>query len=294
MGVNIIDSSFETNTTLGSGQPFDAVADIDFMQYGIRDGIAGVSESMIGEFYDPAETYILKGCQKTSDGTTTTIAPGYILGISKALGGMVARTYLYTCAGMSFLDPSGGDVVVGKVQGFPSATDPITFTDGGVHTIHQEYRVVFGAGASGSQDVDYSDLILAGAWVDAGTPDIVTAGVGVGAGVVGYNRFRLNNRTVTWQLNIVGFDISGSPTGIVIRVPAALKTIGANFTNTNGISLIAGVYNSNGSVIYYAADNTISALYDPFIELSLPATAAFTDGTGDQSISVSIELEMLS
>jgi hypothetical protein len=157
MGMNLIDNQHASTT---SGQPWTPVQDIDFLQYGIRDVSAAIIESLIGSAYDPATSYIIKGCVKSSSAGTTSITAGYIFGIAKALGSMVARTYLYTVAAQSFPDPAGLDVVVANVTAFNPVYDPVTFSDGATHSIHNEWRVVFSTGASGSGDVDFDDLVV--------------------------------------------------------------------------------------------------------------------------------------
>lgn len=153
---DIINSIFQTSTV---GQPFDFQADMDFVMYGRRDETALIIESLLGANYDNTKTYILKGCDVSSDGTTTTVTPGYIFGINKVWGNLVARTYAYFHPGSSFPDPTGSDVVVCTTTVTYPAGDPITFTDSSTHNVHMIINVTFSAGASGSGDVDYSDLL---------------------------------------------------------------------------------------------------------------------------------------
>lgn len=159
---NIIDSSFESAT---NGQRLSFAADIDFMQYGIRDGDAAIIRGLLGSAYDPSTSYILAGCVKSSSAGTTSITEGLIFGVSKAIGGMAARTYIYSVVAQSFPDPAGADVVVGAVTPYSQAyADPTPFIDIVTSTVttqdvHNEYRIVWSTGASGSGDVDFDDLV---------------------------------------------------------------------------------------------------------------------------------------
>lgn len=154
MGMNLIDNQFNS-----FGQPWITSQDVDFMQYGIRDMGDNIIQTILGNNFNPLKTYILKGCEVSSDGTDTTITSGVIIGISKALGSMVARTYIYSCAGMTFPDPTGGDVIVAEVKAFNPVYDPVMFADTIPRSIHNEWRVVFSAGAPASKDIDHADMV---------------------------------------------------------------------------------------------------------------------------------------
>lgn len=151
-----IDNQFNTNTV---GYGWSGNKSVDFVQANIADGVSGIVESLLGAAYDPTKSYIMKGCVLTSTGGMTSISAGTIYGISKALGSMTARTYLYAVAAQTFTDPTGGNVVVGTVSKISAGYDPVNFSDGSTHSIHNEWRVVFGTGASGSADVNYGDLL---------------------------------------------------------------------------------------------------------------------------------------
>lgn len=158
---NIIDSTFETST---NGQTFRFGADVDFLQYGIRDGDASILESLITG-YDSSKNYSLKGLVASSSAGTTTITEGYVYGVNKALGGMIARRYIYAAVGQSFPDPSGSDVIVGTITPYSQAyADPTEFYDITTLTtttqnVHNEYRIVWSTGPSGSGDFDYDDIV---------------------------------------------------------------------------------------------------------------------------------------
>ena len=160
---NIIDSSSESAT---NGQQFNFKGDIDFLQYGIRDGDASILESLIAS-YDSSKNYALVGLNSSSSGGNTTIAAGYVYGVNKALGGLIARRFIYSAIQQTFPDPTGGDVIIGTVTPYSQAyADPTNFYDittltTTTNNVHNEYRIVWSTGPSGSGDFDYTDMVSA-------------------------------------------------------------------------------------------------------------------------------------
>lgn len=154
---NLVDN---TATSSVVGYPMRPKATIDFMQYFVRDTAAQAAMHLIGSRgFNPAKSYILSGCEVTSDGTNTTVSAGYVFGITKAYGSLVARSYIYFCEGQTFPDPTTG-VIIGKVIGYPqSYADPTPFTDMVNRDIHINYLLEFSEGVAASGDIDYTDLI---------------------------------------------------------------------------------------------------------------------------------------
>lgn len=153
----LIDNSFNTNT---AGQPIRPQADFDWLQLNTTEKASAIIESMIGN-YDGTKTYVLQGCVASSSGGTTTVTPGYVYGKPIALGSMISRAHVYFVPSASFADPVGPAVVVGNIIAVPSATwDPTPFTDGSNNNIHNEYKLQFSAGASGSGFVNYGALVF--------------------------------------------------------------------------------------------------------------------------------------
>lgn len=141
------------------GQPWIAHQDIDFIQDGVRDISAFLIESLIGNSFNPALSYIIKGCVLSSAAGNTTISAGYIFGVAKALGSATAKTYLYKVDSVTFADPAGPNVVIGTVTPSYAIFDPVVFANGSSQNIHAEYKIVFSAGISGSADIDFSSLL---------------------------------------------------------------------------------------------------------------------------------------
>ena len=95
---------------------------------------------------------VLQGCTNTIVGSTHTIAAGII----------TTGTGFASCATTS-VTLSPGQVVIGTVNiTYPlvGTADPVTFSDGTTHNVHAESTIVWSAGASGSGDFDYDDLVF--------------------------------------------------------------------------------------------------------------------------------------
>lgn len=214
---DIINSIFQTSTV---GQPFDFQADMDFVMYGRRDETALIIESLLGANYDNTKTYILKGCDVSSDGTTTTVTPGYIFGINKVWGNLVARTYAYFHPGSSFPDPTGGNVVVCTATVTYPAGDPITFTDSSTHNVHMIINVTFSAGASGSGDVDYSALLF----YNVGWTNVASFGT-QWAAAPNAARYRRDNFNVV-RLESAAITTGTTPTSLIMTLPVGFRPSG--------------------------------------------------------------------
>lgn len=261
---DIINSSFQSTTV---GQPFSFKKDMDFVMYGRRDETALIIESLLGANYDPAKTYILKGCEMSSDGTTTTITPGYIFGINKAYGNLIARTYAYFHPGSSFLDPVGPAVVVCNTTITYPVGDPITFTDSSTHNVHMVINVAFSAGASGSGDVDFSDLLkLVANW---------TALPALGAGWIvpgGGGEFPLYKRNaINNDVQLAGIVVSNSttpaqtfatlPTGY--RPPVTIyRTASCYRSGPDTFDQVTLKIESSGDISFYTAGDVPAATSD--------------------------------
>ena len=159
---SLINSNFQTAT---NGQQFSFKGDVDFLQYFIRDGDTSILQSLITA-YDDTKDYALRGLDKTVVGGNTTISEGHVFGISKAFGSMEARTYIYYAIAQTFPNPTGSDVIIGTVTPYSQAyADPTNFYDISTLTtttqnVHNEYRIVWSTGASGSGDLDFDDLVV--------------------------------------------------------------------------------------------------------------------------------------
>lgn len=262
---NFIYSQHESTTV---GQPFNAEVDVNHMQYALRDNTAIIAESIIGVGYDDTKTYILKGCKISSSGGTTTIAPGYVFGIKKAYGGMVTRTYAYFHPGSSFADPGGGDVVVCKTTETFIATDPTLFTDTTTHYIHAVINVAFSAGASGSGDVDYSDLVPCLNEYQPGGNITATPDAGsITSVATTYNYFRLNGDQLNWDLKFTA-TLAGGVSVVSIDLPNISTGYGwtGHFANH---PVTTQVFNQGDLMLGTGNINRL--------DLTLPALATFPD-----------------
>ena len=248
---NIIDSSFQSTT---NGQKFSFKADIDFLQYGIRDGDASILESLITG-YDSSKNYSLKGLVASSSAGTTTITEGYVYGVNKALGGMIARRYIYSAVGQSFPDPVGTDVIIGTVTPYSQAyADPTEFYDITTLTtttqnVHNEYRIVWSTGPSGSGDFDFDDMVgCVGLW------NSVPAASGWSGTALRYQR-----NLFTGMVHLYGTLVTTSitPSATIGTLPAGFRPTYAQSGTATIIS--SGVY----STIPLGVDNVTGNILIP-------------------------------
>lgn len=145
---------------------------LDFLQLANHEGISATIESLIGTIYNTSTVYILSGCSLSVVGANTIISPGYIY----------YNGELYLCDGQSFLNPSGGDVVVCNlvITQYIINADPVVFTDTLPRNVHNIRKAVFAAGATGTGSLsttsasDFDNITAFGVWR--------TVGINVGTG----------------------------------------------------------------------------------------------------------------
>lgn len=113
-----------------------------------------VSQAIAGSAFDPSAIntgYVIYGCTNTGTGGNYIIAEGLVL-YNGILYRVPASTFTTT----------GPDVpILTLTTTYTTATnaDPVSFTDGSTHNIHQDKTLVVGAGTSGSSLLDYSALV---------------------------------------------------------------------------------------------------------------------------------------
>lgn len=96
---------------------------------------------------------VLYGCTNTIVGSTHTISAGAIVE-----GGVISITNTSTSVTLT-----GSQVVVGTITTiYPEVgtSDPVTFSDSTTHNVHAKTTIVWSAGASGSGDFNYTDLVF--------------------------------------------------------------------------------------------------------------------------------------
>ena len=133
---------------IGSAMPYQGSM-IDWLQFGvIQDNDAVIAAICNGQ---TVAGYILSGAVKTGT-TSVSITAGNV-----NYGGFNYATPAAT------LTLSGSQVVVGTItKSYPlvGTFDPVTFSDGTTHNVHEAATIVWSAGASGSADVNYDDFVI--------------------------------------------------------------------------------------------------------------------------------------
>lgn len=127
-----------------------------------------------------------------------------------------------------------------------------------------------------------------GAWVNAGTPSIITSNAPAGTitidpGDILYNRYRLVGKTLQWQIKLTNVTIGGSaPTSLILNPPIAFTS----YIN-QGMRLPAFY---NGALTAYIDLSGVSGPGQ--CQLKLISGGSFTLGTNNQSFDINIIAEI--
>jgi hypothetical protein len=76
-------------------------------------------------------------------------------------GYVIISGQIYSTSAITGLNVGAGQVIVGNItSAYPlvGTFDPVTFSDGVTHNVHEFNYIVWSAGASGSGDIDFSEL----------------------------------------------------------------------------------------------------------------------------------------
>lgn len=172
---------------------------LDHLQLAYQEAINALGRMGIGQDYDPTKVYVLYGCENTNT------APNYDINA----GAIFYGGEIYLLDAVSFV---AADTAVGTITTsyFASAiADPVTFTDGVAHNVHEIKKMVVADAVSGSGTADYDDWVkiiedwrLVGT---AGNPSFM--GTWSNSGLFPYPmKFRMNkrDRTVTVSGSVNG------------------------------------------------------------------------------------------
>lgn len=264
---NLIDSSYQTTTV---GQRFSFKADIDWIQYWIMGDVENIIQSILGVNFNPANSYILSGCNVTSVAGVTTVSAGLIFGVSKAYGGLVARNYLYYHEESSFPDPTGGDVIVLNTNIVPSSFDPTPFSDASTHDVHLGVTLQSSAGVSGSGDIDYLSLKkLVPDWIEPST-GFGTNWTNAGSSS---NSFKYKKNPLLGKVDLTGVIVctGASPSQTVFTLPVGYRPATNIFipvsrydVTTNTFSTITVSIGTGGIISIYSSSDLPNELNDYF------------------------------
>lgn len=206
-----IDGSFITSAV---GMPFKS-GTLAHLQSSYQEVLGSILQNIIGAQYDPSKVYILFGCVNSGSGLSYIISGGAVF-----FNGEV-----YLVDATSFVSP-GGQVAVGNVAQtfFTDATaDPVEFTDGATHNVHQIRKFVFASAAPGSGSADFTNCIpIAG----SGMAKILVAAFGT-AYLVNF----LQDQAVFFTTGLansatglISFDFNGARPGSVVSLKVVAGT----------------------------------------------------------------------
>lgn len=139
-----------TFITSGANQPIKQ-GTLDHLQLAYAEAFNALGQSKVGVNYDATKVYILSGCANTGSGANYIISAGAVF--------YNGEIYLVDAATFTL---TGSNVATGTVTAtfFAAANaDPVDFTDGSSHNVHQINKVVIGQGLSGSGTANYLDFI---------------------------------------------------------------------------------------------------------------------------------------
>ena len=130
---------------------------VNFLQnshiYDDADILIGLINQQLGS-YSASTAYVLYGCVQTNLGSTSTFTEGSVF-----LNGEIFHFPAITTA---IANPTGGNVFLVNVAltYYSTYADPVTFTDGSIHSVHEIRQANIGTGTSGTGTIsDYSSLV---------------------------------------------------------------------------------------------------------------------------------------
>lgn len=140
-----------SDITGGAGFPVKK-GTLDLLQAAYTEIVEDVVRSRVGDGYDSSKAYILYGLKRTGTGQVYNVTAGALF-----FNGEV-----YRVAAFNFT-ATAGQTAVGTITTtniVESSSDPVTFTDGANHNVHEIRTIIFADAISGSGDVNFNDIIL--------------------------------------------------------------------------------------------------------------------------------------
>lgn len=123
------------------------------IQEGTKEAIASVVKAGMQTAYDPTKGYILYGLVRTGTGLVFNVTAGAIF----------FNDEVYQVDAFNFTAASGqtaiGQITTTYYLGNGDNADPVAFTDGTSHNVHEIRKIVFTGGIANTQDVNYVDLL---------------------------------------------------------------------------------------------------------------------------------------
>ncbi len=119
---------------------------IDFLQQAFQEAIAAEIISRIGPGYDATKAYILYGCEANDLGA----------GVWSVNAGAVFFNGEYYNSPLQFITGTSLPNIIANVgiTQYTVNADPVTFTDGSIHSVHNIRQVLYSNGTPGSGNID--------------------------------------------------------------------------------------------------------------------------------------------
>jgi hypothetical protein len=128
---------------------------LDHIQNASTEMLRLIGEGVLGKFFDASAfnaPYVISGCVNTGSGANYIISEGVIL----------YNAVLYRVPTATFSTAGAQVPIVTLTTSYTTSAsyDPVTFSDGSTHNIHQDITGVCSAGLTGTGTFDYSALIF--------------------------------------------------------------------------------------------------------------------------------------
>ena len=133
-----------TDIAIGSAMPYQSSM-IDWLHVNDKYTHWAISAALSNNH--DITNLVLEGCIDTVVGSTHTITDGFIYSGNEIF---VANNNVVTLG--------AGQVVICTITESFGAADPVTFSDGTLHSVHSIKTIEFSAGTSGSGNFDFTDL----------------------------------------------------------------------------------------------------------------------------------------
>lgn len=207
---------------------------LDHLQLAYQEAINALGRMGIGQDYDPTKVYVLYGCENTNT------APNYDINA----GAIFYGGEIYLLDAVSFV---AADTAVGTITTsyFASAiADPVTFTDGVAHNVHEIKKMVVADAVSGSGTADYDDWVSSEWKVSTSTAG---ATVGVSTGTYSFMNLKYKVEGSKVILNF-GFTVNTTVAGATLKATIPLPVPALTSSSTRWDT--ACMYN-DGNFTYY-------------------------------------------
>lgn len=208
------------------------------------------------EYYNAMITETVTAICKGITGTTTTpvILYGCVNSASPNANISVGAVYylgeIYLCD--AFVDGTISDAIVGTITTVYDAADPVLFSDGASHNVHQTKKIVWSDAVSGSGDFDYADCVFVNAdWDKTTLYTSLTDGLKFKKTIDGFTEIYGVLNAATSRTMPVGFR----------PIAAETFTTGMSITNggTSNIGVIQVNIATNGAITTTPALNAAGA-----------------------------------